>query len=83
MHKTKKLPKKKYPPNGPNHYFPKEMKYPKQRYPRPYKQKKKNSNGMRNLFSQPSPALLAKFGLTLPPPADLGPDRRADLLPVL
>ena len=31
----------------------------------------------------PSPALLAKFGLTLPPPADLGPDRRADLLPVL
>jgi putative AlgH/UPF0301 family transcriptional regulator len=31
----------------------------------------------------PSPSLLAKFGLTLPPPADLGPDRRADLLPVL
>jgi hypothetical protein len=31
----------------------------------------------------PSPKLLAKFGLTLPPPADLGPDRRADLLPVL
>lgn len=31
----------------------------------------------------PSPALLAKYGLTLPPPADLGPDRRADLLPVL
>ena len=33
--------------------------------------------------TSPSPALLAKFGLTLPPPADLGPDRRADLLPVL
>jgi len=33
--------------------------------------------------STPSPTLLAKFGLTLPPPADLGPDRRADLLPVL
>jgi len=33
--------------------------------------------------SSPSPNLLAKFGLTLPPPADLGPDRRADLLPVL
>jgi hypothetical protein len=31
----------------------------------------------------PSPTLLSKFGLTLPPPADLGPDRRADLLPVL
>lgn len=37
----------------------------------------------RGASSQPSPALLAKFGLTLPPPADLGPDRRADLLPVL
>lgn len=33
--------------------------------------------------SSPSPALLSKFGLTLPPPASLGPDRRADLLPVL
>jgi Uncharacterized ACR, COG1678 len=33
--------------------------------------------------SVPSPALLSKFGLTLPPPADLGPDRRADLLPVV
>jgi hypothetical protein len=33
--------------------------------------------------STPSPRLLNKFGLTLPPPADLGPDRRADLLPVL
>jgi len=32
---------------------------------------------------QPSTALLAKFGLNLPPPAELGPDRRADLLPVL
>jgi hypothetical protein len=31
----------------------------------------------------PSRALLSKYGLTLPPPADLGPDRRADLLPVL
>ena len=30
-----------------------------------------------------NPRLLQKFGLTLPPPADLGPDRRADLLPVL
>jgi Uncharacterized ACR, COG1678 len=29
------------------------------------------------------PSLLAKFGLTIPPPVDLGPDRRADLLPVL
>ena len=27
--------------------------------------------------------MLSKFGLTLPPPADLGADRRADLLPVL
>jgi putative AlgH/UPF0301 family transcriptional regulator len=33
--------------------------------------------------STPSPSLLAKFGLTLPPPVELGPDRRADLLPVL
>jgi len=32
---------------------------------------------------QPSPSLLSKFGLTLPPPKELGPDRRADLLPVL
>ena len=31
----------------------------------------------------PSPALLTKFGLTLPPPNEIGPDRRADLLPVL
>lgn len=31
----------------------------------------------------PSLALLSKFGLTLPPPTELGPDRRADLLPVL
>jgi len=31
----------------------------------------------------PSPTLLSKFGLTLPPPKDLGADRRADLLPVL
>ena len=40
-------------------------------------------NDFGSQFSRPSPALLAKFGLTLPPPADLGPDRRADLLPVL
>ena len=33
--------------------------------------------------SSPSASLLSKFGLTIPPPADLGPDRRADLLPVL
>jgi hypothetical protein len=33
--------------------------------------------------SPPSLALLSKFGLTLPPPPELGPDRRADLLPVL
>ena len=31
----------------------------------------------------PSLSLLSKFGLTLPPPPELGPDRRADLLPVL
>jgi hypothetical protein len=37
-----------------------------------------NSSG-----NQPSPALLAKFGLTIPPPKELGADRRADLLPVL
>jgi len=40
----------------------------------------KNNN--KNNF-RPSPALLAKFGLTLPPPVELGPDRRADLLPVM
>jgi len=34
-------------------------------------------------YGNVSPALLSKFGLTLPPPATLGPDRRADLLPVL
>ena len=33
--------------------------------------------------NRPNPRLLQKFGLTLPPPADLGADRRADLLPVL
>lgn len=32
---------------------------------------------------KPSSTLLSKFGLSLPPPSDLGPDRRADLLPVL
>jgi putative AlgH/UPF0301 family transcriptional regulator len=31
----------------------------------------------------PSPSLLAKFGLTRPPPKSLGPDRQADLLPVV
>jgi len=30
-----------------------------------------------------SSSLLTKFGLTLPPPAEIGPDRRADLLPVV
>ncbi len=34
-------------------------------------------------MSSISPALLAKFGITLPPSPDLGPDRRADLLPVV
>ena len=38
--------------------------------------KSSNSNGI-------SPSLLAKFGITLPPSPDLGPDRRADLLPVV
>jgi hypothetical protein len=33
--------------------------------------------------SAPSPPLLSKFGLTMPPPPELGPDRRADLLPVV
>lgn len=37
----------------------------------------------KNTGKAPSSSLLSKFGLTLPPPADLGPDRRADLLPVL
>jgi hypothetical protein len=41
----------------------------------------KDSNSKKK--NQPSPSLLSKFGLTLPPPSDLGPDRRADLLPVL
>ena len=39
---------------------------------------------MKGIFAEgPSPSLLAKFGLTRPPPKDLGPDRQADLLPVL
>lgn len=42
-----------------------------------------SSNRRRSGRYQPDPRLLAKFGLTLPPPAELGPDRRADLLPVL
>jgi len=33
--------------------------------------------------NNPSPNLLSKFALTLPPPPELGPERRADLLPVL
>jgi hypothetical protein len=39
----------------------------------------------KNIFNsyKVRPELLAKFGLTIPPPIDLGPDRRADLLPVL
>jgi len=39
--------------------------------------------GGRTMGVTPDPRLLSKFGLTLPPPADLGADRRADLLPVL
>lgn len=48
---------------------------------------------LEGLFDDPFPtskdsegvslALLAKFGITLPPSPDLGPDRRADLLPVI
>jgi hypothetical protein len=41
------------------------------------------STGTGILSTGPSPSLLAKFGLTRPPPKDLGPDRQADLLPVL
>lgn len=41
------------------------------------------STGTGILATGPSPSLLAKFGLTRPPPKDLGPDRQADLLPVL
>lgn len=44
--------------------------------PFPTSQSSKSSNTI-------SPALLAKFGITLPPSPDLGPDRRADLLPVV
>lgn len=42
-------------------------------------------NDKKNIFNnyKVRPELLAKFGLTIPPPIDLGPDRRADLLPVL
>ena len=41
-------------------------------------------SAMKGIFAEgPSPSLLAKFGLTRPPPKDLGPDRQADLLPVL
>jgi len=35
------------------------------------------------LTSGPAPSLLAKFGLTQPPPRQLGADRQADLLPVV
>ena len=41
------------------------------------------NNKNKNKSDNVSPALLSKFGLTLPPPQHLGPDRRADLLPVL
>ena len=55
---------------------------------------KDNNSFLGGLFDDPfpsaptqsnniSPALLAKFGITLPPSPDLGPDRRADLLPVV
>lgn len=59
------------------------------------KSKEKDNNSfLGGLFDDPfpsassqsnniSPALLAKFGITLPPSPDLGPDRRADLLPVV
>lgn len=61
------------------------------------KSKSKGNSFMGGLFDDPfptfgdsdpsssaiSPALLAKFGITLPPSPDLGPDRRADLLPVV
>jgi hypothetical protein len=33
--------------------------------------------------TQPDPSLLSKFGLVRPPPRDLGPDRQADLLPII
>jgi hypothetical protein len=36
-----------------------------------------------SMMGGPSPSLLAKFGLTRPPPRDLGADRQADLLPIL
>jgi len=42
-----------------------------------------SNNAKKKSSSSISPQLLSKFGLTLPPPADLGADRRADLLPVL
>ena len=41
------------------------------------------SGGGKSSTNNISPALLAKFGITLPPSPDLGPDRRADLLPVV
>eukprot|EP00580_Thalassiosira_gravida_P006048 CAMPEP_0201654744 /NCGR_PEP_ID=MMETSP0493-20130528/45654_1 /ASSEMBLY_ACC=CAM_ASM_000838 /TAXON_ID=420259 /ORGANISM="Thalassiosira gravida, Strain GMp14c1" /LENGTH=536 /DNA_ID=CAMNT_0048131311 /DNA_START=55 /DNA_END=1668 /DNA_ORIENTATION=+ len=61
------------------------------------KPKGKGSSFLGGLFDDPFPqsdknpnfagsislALLAKFGITLPPSPDLGPDRRADLLPVV
>lgn len=42
-----------------------------------------NKDGKMQNTNRPNPALLAKFGLAIPPPAELGADRRADLLPVL
>jgi len=50
--------------------------------PFPSSSSNKNSNKIKKSEGI-SPALLAKFGITLPPSPDLGPDRRADLLPVV
>jgi hypothetical protein len=50
--------------------------------PFPSSSSNKNSNKIKKSEGI-SPALLAKFVITLPPSPDLGPDRRADLLPVV
>eukprot|EP00980_Cylindrotheca_fusiformis_P030569 scaffold25049_cov127-Cylindrotheca_fusiformis.AAC.1 len=42
-----------------------------------------NPSGSNKASRQPDPSLLSKFGLVRPPPRDLGPDRQADLLPVI
>lgn len=44
---------------------------------------RQSSSKQANANANVSPSLLAKFGLTIPPPAELGADRRADLLPVI